>query len=220
VLRPSRREGIRRLVRRGLETLRNDGLRALIWQTLAVAGVRRLTVVSFPLDDLIEAAAPAGVGIRTLSPADVRAYHDARPDTSVLEVEQRLGAGEVCVAGWREERLIAGFWLATKEGPVPYLGLSIPPAADAWWAYDAFVTPEERGRGVLAAVRAEALRRARSGGAAVAVGAVLSENRAGMGLARRWRRLGTLVSIRLGPLRLAHSTVPPKYLGRPRFCGR
>jgi len=82
-----------RLTRKVIATLRSGGLRGLIWQALAVAGVRRLTVYCRPLDDHFAPAATPGVSVRPLSGADADAYRALRPGAPEAELELRLEAG-------------------------------------------------------------------------------------------------------------------------------
>jgi hypothetical protein len=203
--------------RKALATLRSGGVRALIWQALAAAGVRRLTVYWRPSEAPLEPPPDAGVSVRLLSEADLDAYHDLRPDSPPGETERRLGAGDRCFCGWREGRLAGVYWVATREAPVHYLGLSVPLHDGAWFAYDAFIATEERRRGIHHVLRNEAVILGRSEGSPALLAAILPENHGGSGLVKRSRRLGTLASIRIGPLRLARSSAKGGYLGEPRF---
>jgi len=209
-----------RLARKVIATLRSGGLRGLIWQALAVAGVRRLTVYCRPLDDHFAPAATPGVSVRPLSGADADAYRALRPGAPEAELELRLEAGDRCLAAWRDGCLVGVYWLALREAPIPYLDLSVRLVGNAWFAYDVFVAAQERGRGIHNVLRLEAVSRGRSEGAVALLSAVLPENRGGRQITRRSRRLGTLISVRIGPWRLAHSTVRPGDLGRPRFSER
>jgi hypothetical protein len=198
--------------------LREGGPRALLWHALAVVGVRRLTFYERPIDPQPAPATAPGVVVRPLSYADIGPYRELRPDTGSDEVEQRLRRGDRCMTAWRGDRLIAVYWMAMGEAPVPYLGVSVPIQAGAWSAYDVFTAPEERRGGLHDLVRAEAFRLMRGEGGSALVYAVLPENRGGRGLVSRYapRRLGTVLSIRLGSRRLTRSGVPAGYLGRPR----
>lgn len=212
--------GFGRLARKVIATLRSGGLRALFWEALAAAGVRRLIVYRRPLDDQFPPARAPRVSVRPLSGTDVAAYRVLRPDAPEGELERRLGYGDRCLAAWRDGRLVGVYWLGLREAPVPYLGLSVPLVGNAWFAYDVYVAAQERGRGIHNVLRLEAVRHSRAAGATALLSAVLPENRGGRGLTKRSRPLGTLLSIRLGPLRLARSTAPSEYLGRPRFSAR
>jgi GNAT superfamily N-acetyltransferase len=205
------------LAQRTREVLREGGPRAFFWHLLAVAGVRRL---NFYCAD-IEARFPPrlavpGVAVRGMGPDDGDAYRGLRPDAPPDEAERRLRNGDRCLTAWRGDRMVAAYWLAIREAPVPYLGISIPLADGAWYAYDAFVAPEERNRGLHNLLRNEAVPLARREGASAIVYSMLQENRAALRLLGRFSRpLGTVLTIRIGRRRLIRSEVPRKYLGRP-----
>jgi hypothetical protein len=186
-----------------------------------MAGVRRLTFYERPIDLPPARATLPGVLVRPLSDADLVPYRDLRPGTESEEIE-RLRRGDRCITAWRGDRLVSVYWVARGEAPVPYLGVSVPLQAGAWSAYDVFTAPDERRAGLHDLVRAEAFRLMRGEGGSALVYAVLPENRGGRGLVSRYapRRLGTLLSIRLGPWRLTRSGVPAGYLGRPRAISR
>jgi hypothetical protein len=191
---------------------------------LAMAGVRRLT---FYLRDLEPpppeppAATVSSVVVRPLSQADLDAYRGLRPQGAAGELERRWRRGDRCLAAWREDRLISVFWLATREAPITYLGLSIPLEDGAWFAYDAFTATEERGRGLHELLRVEAFGLMREERVAGFLYAVLPENRDGRRLVSPYtRRLGTMLSIRLGRRRLTRSGMSSAHLGRPTAASR
>lgn len=205
-----------RLAQRTREVLREGGPRALLWHALAAAGVRRLTFYRADIEAEFDPVTVPGVTVRALGPADLEAYRGLRPDTPGGEVERRLRSGDRCLTAWRGERLIAAYWMAVREAPVPYLGISIPLEGDAWYSHDVFVVPEERNRGLHNLLRNTAFPLGRREGASGLVYAMLPENRGARRLLGQFsRRLGTVLSIRVGPWRLTRSQVPAGYLGRP-----
>jgi hypothetical protein len=206
-----------RFARRTREVLRDGGLGAVVWHGLAVAGVRRLTFYGAEVDAEFDPLGVPGVTTRVLGRADLEAYRDLRPDTPRDEVERRLRSGDRCLTAWRGERLIAAYWLAGREAPVPYLGISIPLEGGAWFAYDVLVAPDERNSGLHNLLRNEAFPLLRREGASALLYAMLPENRGALRLVGRFsRRLGTILSVRVGRRTLARSRVPAGYLGRPQ----
>jgi hypothetical protein len=157
-----------------------------------------------------------GVAVRAMRPGDVDAYRGLRPDAPHGEAQRRLRNGDRCLTAWRGDRMVGAYWLAVREAPVPYLGVSIPLHGGAWFVYDVFVAPQERNRGLHNLLRNEAFPLGRHEGASALVYAMLPENRAGLRLLGGFsRRLGTVLSIRIGRWRLTRSGVSRSYLGRP-----
>jgi hypothetical protein len=149
--------------------------------------------------------------------ADLDDYGELRPHGGRDVAERRLRLGHRCLGAWRGERLIAVYWLAPGEAPVPYLGVSIPLATGAWFAYDVFVAWEERNRGLHNLLRNEAFPLLRREDASALVYAMLPENRGALRLLGSFsRRLGTVLSVRLGKRRFTRSSVPAGYLGQPQ----
>jgi hypothetical protein len=205
-----------RLARRTREVLREEGPRSLMWHTLAVAGARRLAVYCRDMEAELAPVTVPGVTVRPMEPADLGAYRRLRPDIAGNELKRRLRSGDRCLTAWRGNRLIATYWVAARDAPVPYLGISVPLNDGVWFVYDVFTAPQERKRGLHDLLRFEAVRQGRREGASALLSAILPENRAGRRLVSRSRPLGTLLSIRLGRRLLTRSNVPPEYLGRPR----
>lgn len=203
-------------MRRSAETLREGGIRSLLWQILATAGVRRLEIHCRPAER--EPAKPVhGVAIRPLTGGDAAAYQALRPDPQISETEflRRLRAGERCLGAWRRNRLIAIHWLALDEARISYLGISLALAPDACYDYEAFTAPQERRRGIGNMLGAAARADARRQGKPKVLSGILPENRAGAGFIAPWsRQVGTVASVRLGRWRLARSFVPPGYIER------
>jgi len=210
-----------RLAKRAMETLHEGGPRALIWQALATAGVRRLQihcrVVRKP------AIAVSGVAVRPVSSGDADAYRALRPDPEITEAEfqRRLQSGDRCVGAWEGGRLVGIRWLAIEEASIPYLGLRLPLAPDACYVYEAFTAPDQRHRGIGNLLSVATGAEACSLGRTKILSGVLPENRAGVAFIRSWSRpLGVVGSVRLGRWRLARSFVSPEYVGQVRTLQR
>lgn len=208
------RYGPAQLWRLSRATLAEGGARALLSSTLAALGVRRLTVYRISPERAEARSAPVpGVTVSALSEPQVAAYLELRPDTPGSEVVRRLQAGALCIAAWRDGRLVAARWLEADRPDIEYLGVAVGLCPGVWYAYDAFTQPAERRRGVSALVTATLMQRAVSLGATSVINAVLPENRGGRGLARRRsQRLGLLGSLRVGSWRLVGSSLPAGYV--------
>ena len=215
----------RRLARRSAETLREGGARALAWQTLAYLGARRLEIHCRPTnrETVSPVTAVTGVTVRALRPDDAHAYRDLapRPVIGEEEFQRRLRAGKRCFGAWRDRRLIAVHWLALDVAPLPYLGVSPALGAGICFDYEAYTAPDQRRQGIsnllAGAVRAEAVSR----GKRQILSALLPENRVSVGIiAVRSRTVGTVATIRLGPWRIARSSVPTFCLARVRTWQR
>lgn len=207
-----------RLAHRSVEMLREGGIRALLWQALATAGVRRLEIHCRP-GEREPGEAVEGVTIRLLSSGDADAYRALRPDPEITVAEflRRLRAGDRCIGAWRGKRLVGSRWLAIDEARVSYLGVSFALAPDACYFYEAFTAPEQRRRGIGNMLGEAAGAEVLSLGRTKVLSGVLPENRAGVDFIRTWSRpLGVVASLRLGPWRVSRSSVPPGYIGRVR----
>jgi GNAT superfamily N-acetyltransferase len=215
---PLARLSPRRLARRTLETFREGGPRAVLWETLAMAGARRLEIHCRPAEPET-AQAVAEIAVRPLSPGDAEAYRDLAPFPEITgtEFRRRLRAGERCFGAWQGERLVGACWLAFEEAQVSYLGLSIRFAHDACYFYEVFTARDQRRLGVGSLVHAAALADASSAGKANVLSGLLAENEAGAALiGPSSRPLGAVTSMRLGRWRVWRSSLPPGYVRRVR----
>jgi hypothetical protein len=200
-------------------------MRALLWQTGAYLGARRLEIHCRTTDreTVTPVDAVPGVAVRALGPRDAPAYQALEPEPAIgeAELQRRLRAGDRCFGAWREQRLIAVHWLAFGDAPLPYLGVKLALGAGFCFDYEAYTAPDQRRQGVsnllAGAIRAEAVAAGRS----QILSALLPENRVSFGIiAARSQRIGTVASIRLGRWRLARSSVPVSCLGRVRTLQR
>jgi hypothetical protein len=207
-----------RLLRRSLETLREGGLAALLWQTLATAGARRLQIHARPAERQPARPVP-GVGVRALTAGDAAAYRVLGPEPQLSEAEfsRRLRAGHRCFGAWRQNRLIAVHWLAFGEARISYLGVSLTLGSNVGYDYEAYTAPPERRRGVGNLLGAAARAAAAASGKPVVLAGILPENRGGAAFIAPWsRNVGTVTSVRLGRWRISRSSVPPAYIRRIR----
>lgn len=185
----------RRAVRRTLEVLRERGLKGAWFGVVGELGYRRLELL---------AAKPSeeGAPVARLGEEDLGAYAALRGPAAAGVASRRFAAGDVCVGVWEGDELLGVNWLAGGEPWAEYLGTRVPLWPDEIYAFDLFVAPRVRGRGIgsalVRAVVAEA-----GPGRRVVVG-VMPENAGALRLFRRgFEPAGRLRVVRLGPFRRA-----------------
>jgi GNAT superfamily N-acetyltransferase len=166
------------------------------------------------------AAVVPGVTVRLLEDGDLATYTTSQPSSAEM-VEARLRRGDRCVVAVDGGRVLGSRWATTASADIGDLWLSFPVCAGVAYTYDAFTLPEARGGGIGAAITAALFERVVADGANRVINAVLPDNPAGQGLARRRSEpLGVLRSNRLGDWRVARCRIPAGYLGPPRpFVG-
>lgn len=209
---------MRWLATRALETLREGGAGALLWRSLAWAGVRRLhlycrTELDTPVVSI------TGVHVRNLAAADLGAYRSLQPEPQISDDEylRRLQAGDVCLGAWHDDRLIATRWMATNEARIPYLGASFLLPPDAVYGYESFASPAVRRCGIHTLLTSEMVMLIRSLGRHMCLSVVLPENRGGVAISSSDARLlGTLATVRIGPWLLTRSSVPSDLIEKLR----
>jgi GNAT superfamily N-acetyltransferase len=190
-------------VGRGAELLREEGARALAVRALGETVYRRLLIFERDLHEPPPSLdrAPAVV-FDLLDEGGLAAYEALRPGR-LAQATARLAAGDRCLAGWSDGRLVAVRWLATGSPHVEYLGLRLPLAPDEIYHYDTFTDPALRRRGVSIAAQRALFPRLRDEGYRWSVRAILPENRAAVADAARggYERRGRMGYVRIGPFR-------------------
>ena len=208
----------RRLGRRTIESFREGGLREVLWQTLAMAGARRLEIHCRGAE--CEPAPPvAGMTVRLLSAGDADAHRELRPFPPITrsEFSRRLRAGDLCIGAWQGGRLVGVCWLALNKAVVAYLGVSFALAPDTGYIYEVYTARDERHRGIGSLLDAAARDAARAAGRTRVLSGLLPDNAAAAALIRESvGPLGAVTSMRIGPRRIVRSSLPPGYTGRVR----
>lgn len=214
----------RRWRRNAGEVLRREGFRRLLVRAGVVArGIVYRYVVVVALDLTLarpDVSSDLQVQIRLLRPEDVAAYarFRGRPVDAVPAL-RRLDEGDLCVAVWLEDEIVAAAWYAFGKAWVDEIGRSLRLAADEVYAYDSY-TAESRRRHNLAALRGIwAAAYLRENGYRRIVGWISPQNRPAFGPARKvgYETLGTVGFLRLGPWR--RDFVRPEG-GRRRWVAR
>ncbi len=213
----------RGVVRRVPDVIRAQGLRGLFWRGLAVTFYRRLLVFSRDIAGPPTQSARVELGFELLDRDGIADYLALRPDQTAKEVERRLAAGQRCAVARHRGELVSARWFAIRRAEMPYLELAFELPEGVGHTFDLFTTPATRGMGITRATRVYFEEMLRAEGCHTLLGTSLPENAAGRALveAAGYRLLGTMGSVRLGPLRLAVRRLPEGRLGaatrlRPR----
>lgn len=123
-----------------------------------LGGYARRLVIETDLSQLVTTPIPEGVEIRAFS----------GPDWSVLKpVIQRGGsrqveaaaAGRLCLVAWRGERAVGCAWLS-EQMDTRHESYDLPMPSDAVYVWQVEVSPEERRRGIAAALVGSGLQHA------------------------------------------------------------
>ena len=170
---------------RAIEVLHEQGMRGLLWRGLARTAFRRLLVAARPLGaDLPTpggptAAAPARLAFSLLEEDEIDAYASLRPDAPVAEARRRLAAGQRCLVGWLDGRIVHARWFATDVLESPWLGLAFKLRPGIVYVHDAYTAGDARGKGIGASARG--LERSQWGrGARALLATVWHENAPGL----------------------------------------
>ena len=198
--------------RRALTILREMGPATLWWKVLGELGYRRAILFERELGRGVRLrASPAPVELGMLDTHEADAYLRFHPESSRLELERRLGAGDWCHVARVGTRLVGVRWVSLREARVAHLGFSFPLAETEAFVYDLFIDPGWRGRGVARALYFEMNAHLESEGFTKVLSAVLPENPKGIAFTSSTSDpRATLVSIGLGKRRRHFRRPPPK----------
>lgn len=182
---------------------RGEGLMGLWLRALARVGYRRWTRFARPLDQSEISGEPGvPIEIATLEPHDAAEYMSLRPEATLTEYQQRLGAGQVCWAARHAGRLVAVKWVRFDAIELPYLSRPLPLAPGEIYLHDMFTSQDMRGHHLQAAISARIFARYRAQGYNRSVGLVSQANRASIASLTRtgYQRAGWVSVVHLGPL--------------------
>jgi RimJ/RimL family protein N-acetyltransferase len=167
----------RRALARAVQVVRNEGLRALWFKAVGETVYRRLVLFETVLDEPPEPAASSRpLEFRFLSEADVDEYARLRPDRAPVEAAARLHRGDRCYGAWYGPRIVAARWITEGETEIEYLARRVVFAERTVYRYDAYTSPDYRGRGIIGAVGTRLIREIWAEGTRRVIGTSLPEN--------------------------------------------
>ena len=144
---------------------RHAGLRG-VWTAFANRSVHRLLsfgwfiVYTQSLEQLPPSSAPPGIRIARLEPGDWPSLSAVVSPRELARLRSLVNSGRHCLLAWRGARVIGFIWMAERLGPdILLVPFSMPP--DAAYLCHCYVSLEERGNGIGAALASAALRLAK-----------------------------------------------------------
>jgi len=187
-LRPHRGEtplkrGAGSIPARAFEVLRQEGRGSLFFKILGELGYRRLLIIERePGKPPIENQSRIEVSCRLLTPNDIDAYLELRPDADRSAIMHRFEAGHRCFGVWHDDcalgsRLINARWAGSGRCWIEYLDVTVEVGADAVYLYETFTTPDFRGSRVTSAGLSFMDAWLQDNGVRLALGAIWPENR-------------------------------------------
>jgi hypothetical protein len=199
------------------EVLREEGMRGVWWRGLGVTVYRR--VVFFTREVAASASVPPSdleLSVAYLVPGEVDDYLRFRPEVPAAEVDRRLAGGQRCVIVRHNGSIVSSRWVSTGLAEVPYLELVFELPGGVAYTYDVYTSEALRGRKLTGASRSHYESLVADEGVTTLLGTAWPENPAGLRMVRAagYRPIGTVGSLRLGPLRIPVRRIPPGYLGR------
>ncbi len=179
--------------------------RRTIERALSATVLRRLTLLALDLDRRPAEREPlVSLSFGFLGQSDVDALERLRPGLGDA-ARDRFGHGECCFAARADEngRIVSVRWVARDLARIEFLDLALPLADDEAYNFDTWSDPSVRGQGVASATGSHLYATLAAEGVRTALRAVWPANEGGLRNAARegFVPVGTLASIRLGPIR-------------------
>jgi GNAT superfamily N-acetyltransferase len=168
-------------LRGAVQILRRRGVRGFWFRLLAAPFYRRVLLLERILSDPVQPVAPAiPLEIDQLDPTRIDEYLRFHGADDRTEVEARIAGGDACHVARAGGIVVGCVWATRRSRLVRYLGAELAIEADEVCFYDAYVTPEQRGKDVAPALHAAALAHYRDLGVRRVVIGVIPENRANL----------------------------------------
>jgi hypothetical protein len=184
-----------------LQFLKTEGVRSTFLRGLQALGVyRQLDVVVGPTPTG-DYQATVPVSGEILDESGIDEYLKLRPDQDRALIEARFAAGDLCFVGRVRGALASASWTARGRAWIDYLECEILLGGGLAYAYDSYVEPKFRGKGVLGPgirLRAETLR---ASGHDRVIGLLWPQNPAAWHRSSRRgdERIGRIRRYRIGP---------------------
>lgn len=191
----------RRVAVRGMEILRRDGWRHLVFLILADLGYRRVLLLERCLSEPANVRSPAPLEFSLLSPDELDeylAFHDEDPRS---ELEARLARGEECFVARSGGAIVCANWAVYDEHEVRFLRYRLRLEPGEVYVYDSYTRPDFRGRSVAPALAAHLVERFRAAGLRRALTLIAPENASNLRARAKsgYRVCGRIACLKLGP---------------------
>jgi hypothetical protein len=176
----------------------------VIWMKVYTTLYRRLNYLVRDLSKPIPVLrSELPVEMRRLRESEIRGYLRFKPGQSEAQIHSRLASGHECHASWYEGQIIDAAWCSTTRGPVAWFGRDIIVREGEVYIYDAYTSPECRGRNLFMAKFAHIFRVYQDASLERANGLVAPGNRTSMAVMLRLgcEVVGHYKSIGIGPWR-------------------
>jgi len=199
---------------RALEIFRKGEIKTLWFKILGETLYRRLLLFNKDYHEPIEQIAETNIETRVLQRNDIGEYINFRPDTTNLEVIDRLGSGHICFITLHEDKVIGAAWVATQKAYIDYLDCYIELADNEVYFYDGFILPSYRGKNIMFQFTAQRIIYLREKGYSYGVSATLPENRSALSLYKKNRinYIGHIGYFKIGPWKKYFCKLKPEYV--------
>jgi len=169
---------------------------------LGELGYRRLAIRECMLDSPFpETEARVPLAFEVLGEAEIDEYIAFRKGADPDVARRRIAAGNSCFVARHEGRIISARWAATGTAQCDYLFREVPLGSHEVYLYDAFTSPEWRGKGIFPALTSEMHRHYRASGRKRSICFTGPENIPAMVADTGYRGIGLIGYVGIGPLR-------------------
>ena len=141
---------LRSLPRRFRDSIEQEGWRRFLLRSAASPVYRAGALNVRPLQRF-EGGKPS-CDIRSATLAEIPALVALRPEYRARELASRLNRGEECLLAFAGDALVGCRWTARGQAHMDWLGLVLPLGERELYAYEIYVHPGQRRRGVSAAL--------------------------------------------------------------------
>ena len=165
-------------------------------------GYRRLAIRECKLDGPFpDTPARVSLSVEILDATQIDEYVAFRKGATRGGVAKRLAASNECFVARAEGEIISARWAATVTAPCDYLFRTVPLADDEVYLFDAFTSPEWRGKGIFPALTSAMHRHYRDAGKRRSICFTGPENLPAMIAETGYRRIGILGYVGVGSKR-------------------
>ena len=141
---------LRSLPRRFGDSVEQEGWRRFLLRSAASPVYRAGALNVRPLEHMEGGGSSLDVGLAT--PADIPALVALRPEYRPQQLMCRLKRGEECLLAFAGDALVGSRWTAQGQAHMDWLRLVLPLGEHELYAYEIYVHPAQRRRGVSGAL--------------------------------------------------------------------